>query len=157
EDSISITPNLDTFTRVTFLNAKPFLNNAYSNGAAVLYPKVTEYQLSGKSLQPLGKTEYNYAINPNTVSPGIAMTPLVADARDSWRNIKPYSTIIYKYEAGDYIPVESKRFEYTDFITNQVPAAQTYLNWYSPEEDQILLYDPPYPNVTKFPHVSYNI
>lgn len=148
---------LDTFKKITYLNSKPFLNNAYSNGAAVLYPEVTEYSLSGKNNQPLGKTVYNYNINPNTVSAGIAMTPLIADTRDAWRNIKFQSVTSYRYDGGSYIPEKSKHFEYSAFITNQVPAAGTYLNWYTPVESQLLNDVPPITGVDKFPHVSYNI
>ncbi|GAB3348312.1 hypothetical protein GCM10027566_03650 [Arachidicoccus ginsenosidivorans] len=149
-------PN-DTLEKITYLNAKPFLNNAYSNGAAVLYPTVTEYSLSGKNKLPLGKTIYSYNINSNTVSPGVAMTPLVADGRDAWRNIKLYSISVYKYQTGSYIPVKSQHFEYSAFITNHIPAAQTYLNWYSPIESQLLNLQLPVNGQDKFPHVSFTI
>ncbi len=148
----------DTIKKITYLNSKPFLDNSFSNGAAVLYPTVTEYRISPQTSQPLGKTVYSYLITHNTIYPGVDMTPLNPDGRDSWNNIVPASVTDYKYESGTYSTVHSKYFNYNSYITNTVAAAQTYLNWVTINESEEINYQPG-ANVqnAKFPHVDYNV
>ncbi|ANI89302.1 hypothetical protein A9P82_08360 [Arachidicoccus ginsenosidimutans] len=148
----------NVFIKNTYINSRPFLDNSFSFGAAVLYPMVTEYDISARDNIPLGKTVYSYRINSTDVT-WVNMTPIAADARNDWNSIIPLSVKQYGYANGTYYPVQSKTYTYTVYPKAPIPAAQTYLRYYSmyPLNGGTEVTNTNEHGISKYAHMDYSI
>lgn len=144
--------------KISTFNSKPFLDMSFASGAAVLYPRVTEYVVNPGTNQTIGKTVYDYIIDAKN-DMWVNNTPLHSDPKDDWKIISMKTISKYRFRNGTYNIVSRKDHEYTDYYTDTVPAAQTYLRYYNvipANGSDILAGDPPQVG-EKFSRISYNI
>jgi len=137
--------------RITMINGSPHKNITFGDGAAVLYPVVTEYL--GTPTANSGKTIYSYNISElNTVR--LPNTPLQYDYRDDWRTTSLSNSIIYKYTPAGYFPVKRMDYAYKDTTVDAVQVGMAFQQYVSlqpaSDEDSKICSSTPYQ-----PAVSY--
>ncbi|WEK34865.1 MAG: DUF5977 domain-containing protein [Candidatus Pseudobacter hemicellulosilyticus] len=148
--------------KITTVNTKPNLSLSYGNGAAVFYPEVHEYTLSFRDNSPMGKTIYQYNITPSNHTNFIALTPLQADYRDSWKEFSIKGVCQYEYRSGGFNLLSKKEYLYDEFTGESVRVAGTFKryssNYYAPATESSMIYqlwNTYY--VNKFERLNYTI
>ncbi|WP_295117594.1 hypothetical protein [uncultured Chitinophaga sp.] len=147
---------IDFLTKVTTVNSKPHLDMSFSSGAGVIYQDVAEYAISMPDSVPLGKTVYNY-VNSAKNEMWMYMTPLQTDHRTDWKEVSPSFVSQYRYKNGTFDLVNRTAFEYTDYYTDTVAAAQTFMRFVNANSsiDPLLNYQ--YYTTDPFAHLTYDI
>jgi len=154
-NSTTLSSSGNIVQRITTINPAPFKDMSFDNGAAVLYPLVTEYTQS--ALGNLEKTIYGYdiyALN-NTRLPN---TPLQYNFRDDWKHSSLSYVYNYCFKNNAYQPVQKTDYSYIDFITDNVPVAEAFQQQVSQQpasnEDQLICANGYYPIVSC---LAYNL
>lgn len=145
--------------KLTTVNASPFLNMSFANGAAVLYPEVTEYTYSSTTAdKPLGKTVYKYSFPTSATNVWTSfLSPIYVDNRDDFQNVSPVSIENYKYSNNAFVLLEKTAFGYVDFSKQTIPVAQTFSRYYRSYDVNDPFFETPPDGQPQFAHLHYNI
>lgn len=143
--------------KVTTINAKPFLNMSFGDGAPILYDEVAEYTTDLGNNLSTGKTVYKYDINTKSNN-WIAMTPIQSDPKTDWQVITPASIEKYRYRNSNYELIQKTAYQYANYYKDTIKAAQTFLSFYNtdPSGGSYVYGMVPY-GVPVYSHLDYNI
>jgi|GEM_PF-2291026 RHS Repeat. len=144
--------------RLTTVNATPFLNMSFSNGAAILYPEVAEYTYSADGSKPLGKTVYKYIFPTSATNVWTSfLSPIYVDNRDDFKDVLLVSTEHYKYHNNTFTLVEKTTYSHDLFVRESISVAQTFCRYYRGYEDPNPFFQTPPDGQPQFAHLHYDI